>query len=148
VLDNVLVPIFFGSNREHNHRIAKTKAIEILTEVGLKDRLHTPAFSLTLSDKKRLELARALGTEPSLIMLDEVMAGLTATEVGQLMDALRSIKKRRSLTILLVEHVMQAVMRFSDRVIVLHHGRMIADGDPTLIVEDPRVIEVYLGSGR
>ena len=146
VVDNVMVPVFFGARPEHGHEAARARAVQILTEVGLQHRQDNLAGSLTLSDQKRLEIARALGSEPALIMLDEVMAGLTATEVDELLESLRAIKQRRSLTILLVEHVMQAVMRLADRVIVLHHGEVIAEGDPSAIAQHPRVIEVYLGA--
>jgi branched-chain amino acid transport system ATP-binding protein len=125
VLDNVLVPVFFGAGCERDQTVAERLALEILAEVGLDGCVDRPAFSLTLSDQKRLEIARALGTQPCLIMLDEVMAGLTASEVNALIQAIRMIQQRRSLTILLVEHVMQAVMRLSDHVLVLHHGELI-----------------------
>jgi len=146
VLDNVMVPVFFGARAEHNHDAARARALEILGEVGLRGRHDKLAGALTLSDQKRLEIARALGSEPKLIMLDEVVAGLTATEIDELLESIRAIKERRSLTILFVEHVMQAVMRLSGRVIVLHHGEIIAEGDPHSISQDPRVIEVYLGA--
>jgi branched-chain amino acid transport system ATP-binding protein len=145
VLDNVLVPIFFGAGRQHNRSVAKELAIEILTEVELQDRRDRLASSLTLSDQKRLEIARALGTQPILIMLDEVMAGLTGTEVNRLLQSIQVVQRRRSLTIVFVEHVMQAVMRLSDRVVVLHHGRLITTGSPGSVGKDPRVIEAYLG---
>ena len=145
VLDNVLVPIFFGAGRQHNRSVAKELAIEILTEVELQDRRDRLASSLTLSDQKRLEIARALGTQPILIMLDEVMAGLTGTEVNRLLQSIQVVQRRRSLTIVFVEHVMQAVMRLSDRVVVLHHGRLITTGSPESVGKDPRVIEAYLG---
>jgi branched-chain amino acid transport system ATP-binding protein len=146
VVDNVMVPVFFGAKPERNHDVARARAVEILKEVGLERRQQELAGALTLSDQKRLEIARALGSEPSLIMLDEVMAGLTATEVDEILESIRAIKERRSLTILFVEHVMQAVMRLSGRVIVLHHGEIIAEGNPQAITQDPRVIEVYLGA--
>jgi branched-chain amino acid transport system ATP-binding protein len=145
VLDNVLVPILFGAGRQHNRSVAKELAIEILAEVELQDRHDRLASSLTLSDQKRLEIARALGTQPILIMLDEVMAGLTGTEVNRLLQSIQVVQRRRSLTIVFVEHVMQAVMRLSDRVVVLHHGRLITTGSPESVGKDPRVIEAYLG---
>jgi branched-chain amino acid transport system ATP-binding protein len=147
VLDNVMVAVFFGARAERDHDAARQRAVEILKEIGLDHKQHAPAGTLTLCDQKRLEIARALGSEPVLIMLDEVMAGLTATEVDELLESIRAIKQRRSLTILFVEHVMQAVMRLSERVIVLHHGEIIAEGDPHTITQHPRVIEVYLGAG-
>jgi branched-chain amino acid transport system ATP-binding protein len=147
VIDNVMVSVLFGARSERNHDAARARAVDILKEVGLQNRRDELARALTLSDQKRLEIARALGSEPRLIMLDEVMAGLTATEVDEFLAAIRAIKQRRSLTILFVEHVMQAVMRLSGRVIVLHHGEIIAEGEPQAVARHPRVIEVYLGTG-
>jgi branched-chain amino acid transport system ATP-binding protein len=146
VLDNVLVPVFFGAGCERDRTVARRMAADVLIEVGLDGRLDRLASSLTLCDQKRLEIARALGTQPSLIMLDEVMAGLTATEVNQLLQSIRLIQQRRSLTILFVEHVMHAVMCFSDRVVVLHHGKLITTASPENVAKDPRVIEAYLGA--
>jgi len=146
VLDNVLVPVFFGTCCERDQTVARRLAADVLAEVGLDGHLDRLASSLTLSDQKRLEIARALGTQPSLIMLDEVMAGLTATEVNQLLQSIRLIQQRRSLTILFVEHVMHAVMRFSHRIVVLHHGKLITTASPENVAKDPRVIEAYLGA--
>ena len=145
VLENVMVPIFFGAGRQRNRANAKKIALEILAEVELEDLADQLASSLTLSDQRRLEIARALGTQPSLIMLDEMMAGLTPTEFNRLLQSIRSIQQAKSLTILFVEHVMQAVMRLSDRIVVLHHGKLVTSGDPERVAEDPRVIEAYLG---
>jgi branched-chain amino acid transport system ATP-binding protein len=146
VLENVMVAALYGTSRERNHAKAAARAEEILGELGLDGRKAQLASSLTLAGQKRLEIARALATEPQLILLDEVMAGLTATEVNELLAAIRFIKQRRSLTILIVEHVMQALMRLADRIVVLHHGEKIVEGAPEAIVEDSRVIAAYLGA--
>jgi branched-chain amino acid transport system ATP-binding protein len=145
VLDNVRVAALFGTRQERNQARATDRALEILAEVGLLNRAGDLASSLTLSGQKRLEIGRALATDPKLIMFDEVMAGLTAAEVDEALEAIRQIKGRRRLTILMVEHVMQAVMRLSNRVVVLHHGELIAEGTPTAVAEDERVITAYLG---
>jgi branched-chain amino acid transport system ATP-binding protein len=102
--------------------------------------------SLTLPDRKRLELARALATGPRVLLLDEVMAGLNPTETGRLIDLIRTIHGR-GVTIFLIEHVMKAVMALSQRILVLNYGELIAQGVPEEIVRDPRVIEAYLGEG-
>jgi branched-chain amino acid transport system ATP-binding protein len=145
VLDNVVVGALYGVGQERSRARAAARAMEILADLGLAERADDPASSLTLSGQKRLEIARALATAPELLMLDEVMAGLTATEVGELLAVIQRIKDRMSLTILVVEHVMQALMRLSERVIVLHHGEMIAQGTPREVAIDPRVITAYLG---
>ncbi|HXP31488.1 MAG TPA: ABC transporter ATP-binding protein [Stellaceae bacterium] len=145
VLDNVRTAALFGRRQERSHARATAQAREILAELGLADRAEDAAATLTLSAQKRLEIARALATAPKLILLDEVMAGLTATEINEFLAAIRRIKERRDLTILVVEHVMQALMQLSDRVVVLHHGELIAEGTPKAVAEDERVIAAYLG---
>jgi len=101
---------------------------------------------LTLGGRKRLELARALATSPRLLMLDEVMAGLTPAESGRALEMLQSIHARRGLAILVVEHNLRAMMQLCSRVVVLHHGEKIAEGTPETITRDPRVISAYLGA--
>jgi branched-chain amino acid transport system ATP-binding protein len=145
VLENVMVAVLYGTSRERSIAKAAARAEAILRELALDHRKAQLASSLTLSGQKRLEIARALATEPRLILLDEVMAGLTATEVNELLAAIRVIKQRRALTIVIVEHVMQALMRLADRIVVLHHGEKIVEGAPEAIVADRRVIEAYLG---
>ena len=103
------------------------------------------ASSLTLPDRKRLEVARALATEPRLLLLDEVMAGLRPTETNHMVALLRELNANLGLTILLIEHVMRAVMALSGQIIVLHHGEVIATGSPDEVTRDPAVLECYLG---
>lgn len=145
VLDSVVVGALYGVRGEKSIARATERAMDILKELGLSNRADDPASSLTLSGQKRLEIARALATAPELLMLDEVMAGLTATEIAELLVVIRRIKERMSLTIVMVEHVMQALMQLSGRLVVLHHGELIAQGIPQAVAVDPRVISAYLG---
>ena len=132
----------------HLHERARAKALEraeaIARQVGMEAQLDTPAQGLTIAGRKRLELARALATQPRLLLLDEVMAGLTPTEVNEIVAVIKGIRDT-GVTILLIEHVMQAVMSLSDEIYVLNQGRIIAHGGPREIASDPQVIEAYLG---
>jgi branched-chain amino acid transport system ATP-binding protein len=141
VLENVRVGALA---RARTFEAATRKAREVLGLVGLLDRADRPARGLTVADRKRLELARALATEPRLLLLDEVMAGLTPTETERVVDLCRTIQAS-GIAILLIEHVMRAVMTLSQRVVVLDQGRTIASGPPARIASDPRVVEAYLG---
>jgi len=124
---------------------AQRKAAALLELVGLSSRKSELAKNLPLAEQKRLEVARALATEPQVLLLDEVMAGLTATEVNSFTTLIHQIRSRGT-TILLVEHVMQAIMAICDRIIVLHHGVKLAEGLPQEIAKNQKVIEVYLGT--
>ncbi len=120
-------------------------AHEVMWRLDLFDKRDQLAASLTLPDRKRLEVARALATRPQLLLLDEVMAGLRPTETDRMVAILRELNRAGGLTILLIEHVMRAVMALASRVLVLHHGAAIAQGAPDAVVREPAVIESYLG---
>ncbi len=141
VLDNVIVGAL---RRERRVPQARRRALEILESLGLGAKRDLPASSLTLPDRKRLEVARALATGPRLLLLDEVMAGLRPTECDQMVEVFRELN-RGGLTILLIEHVMRAVMALARQVVVLHHGEIIAQGAPAEVVRNPAVLECYLG---
>jgi branched-chain amino acid transport system ATP-binding protein len=125
---------------------AMRRAHEILWRLDLFEKRSRLAGALTLPDRKRLEVARALATEPKLLLLDEVMAGLRPTETDHMVGILRRLSQDGGLTILLIEHVMRAVMSVASRVLVLHHGAAIAEGTPEAVVRDPAVVESYLGA--
>ncbi|MBW7886184.1 MAG: ATP-binding cassette domain-containing protein, partial [Caldilineaceae bacterium] len=141
VEDNVRVGVFL---HVRDASAAERQAREIVERVGLGPFAATPAHALTTAALKRLELARALATQPRLLLLDEVMAGLTPTESASIVALIQQIRAE-GMTVLLIEHVMKAIMSLSDRVVVLHHGEVIAAGAPAAVVSDPRVVEAYLG---
>jgi len=145
VFDHVFLGSICGTESRTKTADAQRKAATLLEMVGLSARKSDLARNLPLAEQKRLEVARALSTEPQVLLLDEVMAGLTATELTSFTTLIREIRNEGT-TILLVEHVMQAIMDISDRIIVLHHGVKIAEGLPREIVTNKRVIEVYLGT--
>jgi branched-chain amino acid transport system ATP-binding protein len=141
VLQNVMVGSFL---RTADPGFARERALEAMELVGLSGRRDTPARSLTISDRKRLEVARALATRPRLLLLDEVMAGLNPTELGQMLDILKRIRGQ-GVTLLVIEHIMAAIMTISERLLVLHHGEKIAEGAPKDVAGDKRVVDAYLG---
>ena len=141
VLKNVTVGGFL---RSKNRNEAEEKALKVLEFVGLIDKKDVLGKSLTIADRKRLELARALATEPTLLLLDEVMAGLRPAEVEQVITIIRKINER-GITIFLIEHIMQAIMSLSDLIVVIHYGKKIAEGKPEEIASNEQVIKAYLG---
>lgn len=148
VLENVVIGCLFGAGRERSMARAAADAMGVLDEVGLAHRAHHLAASLTLVERKRLEIARALATRPRLMLLDEVMAGLTPTEISDALDMIRAIHRGRDLTLVVIEHVMRALMQLCGRILVLHHGAKIAEGAPEAVANDTQVIAAYLGSPR
>ena len=134
----------------HLHRPARADALaaaaQVAAAIGLAGELDQPADALTVAGRKRLELARALAIEPRLLLLDEVLAGLNPSEVRDMVPVIRTIAAR-GVTIVMIEHIMQAVMSLAERVFVLSQGRIIAEGAPHEIAADPRVVEAYLGHG-
>jgi branched-chain amino acid transport system ATP-binding protein len=145
VLKNVAVGKLFGKDQYRDRQSADKDAHRILEFVGLSEKAHALAKELSLADHKRLEMARALAANPELLLLDEVLAGLTPTETAEAMDVVREIRKELGITILMVEHVMKAVIGLCERIVVIHYGRKIAEGTPKEISENPDVIEAYLG---
>ena len=143
-LSNVILGSYFGMSPGMSSKDAVREATELLEFVGLSAVKATPAKDLTLANQKRLEVARALATNPELLLLDEMMAGLNPAEVGQAMELVTRIRDK-GITIIMIEHVMKAIMNVCERIIVLHHGANIAEGTPQEIVTSKKVIEVYLG---
>jgi branched-chain amino acid transport system ATP-binding protein len=140
VLRNVMIGAYA---RQSSLAAARRRSLAVLDRLGMANRAESLARNLTIADLKRLEIARAIATEPKLLLLDEVVSGLTATEVDELVGIIRGI--RADGTTIMIEHVMQAVMALSDVIVVLHHGEKIFEGAPRAAAADPRVVEAYLG---
>jgi branched-chain amino acid transport system ATP-binding protein len=141
VLENVTTGAFLRFPRR---RDAERRALQVLESTGLAERREQQGSALTIADKKRLEVAMALATGPRLLMLDESMAGLTPVELREIIELLRAVRKS-GVTLVIVEHVMEAVMQLSDRVVVLNSGKKIVEGTPREVIENPLVIQAYLG---
>jgi branched-chain amino acid transport system ATP-binding protein len=144
VLDNVILGALFGAPTHISAADADRQAAALLEFVGLSALSAVPAKDLTLANQKRLEVAGAMATQPELLLLDEIMAGLNSTEVAQAMELVAKIRNK-GITVIMIEHVMKAIMSVCDRIMVLHHGQKIAEGTPQEIATSETVIKVYLG---
>jgi branched-chain amino acid transport system ATP-binding protein len=142
VMENVEVPLEYAGARRSG---AAPSAMEILHEAGLADQAHAQAKSLTQVDLRRLELARALAVRPKLLILDEVMAGLSTSEVDAVLALVLRLNQQ-GITVLMIEHIMHAIMKFSQRVVCLDAGQIVAEGSPSAIVDNPIVRRIYLGA--
>lgn len=144
VLGNVLLGALFGTAAGISSAQATREAMQLLEFVGLAGKAGTPARDITLANQKRVEVARALATKPELLLLDELIAGLNPTEASEVMELVTQVRDK-GITIVMIEHVMQAIMSICDRIIVLHHGEKIAEGKPREIAKSKKVVELYLG---
>jgi branched-chain amino acid transport system ATP-binding protein len=147
-LENVLVGIIGRNDKAGGKEERREEARKVLKFIGLGNREQIPARHLTLIEKKRLEMGRALATRPKLLLLDEVLAGLNPSEILQALELIEVIRTELKVTLFWIEHVMGAVMRASDRIIVLDQGEKIREGAPGEVVSDPRVIQAYLGESE
>ena len=147
-VENVLVGRYFGSPDGTARQSARRAAEEILDLVGLGDKRDVPARHLTLAERKLVELARALATQPRLLLLDEILAGLGEAEAARVLALMERLRSQFKITLFWVEHIMRSLMEVCHRVLVLHHGEKIAEGSPRQVVADRRVVEAYLGAER
>ena len=145
VLENATIGRIYGRDSVKNRSRAESEALEVLAKVGLDGHASEKAKSLTLVDRKRLELARALATKPRLLLLDELLAGLNPSEVLASMELIQSIRDT-GITVIMVEHLVKAVFGIADRIVVLNAGDLIAEGTPKEIAHNPKVIDAYLGT--
>jgi branched-chain amino acid transport system permease protein len=143
VLENIMLGAFIHTT---DRRQAEAEALAIARQTGLGEQLQVEARSLTVGGMKRLEVARALATRPRILLLDEVMAGLYPTDIDKAIAMIRRIRES-GVSVVMIEHMMQAVMALSDRVIVINEGQVLTSGTPQEVVENPQVIEAYLGKG-
>ena len=141
VLENVMIPLHYGGRE----KASRERAMELISAVGLQHKAEEKAGGLSLAQRKRLELARALALSPEVLLLDEVFAGLNPTSIQEILSLLRSINEERKITLVLVEHVLKALFRLTSRVVVLAEGRLIYEGDPEGLKRDEKVIKAYLG---
>ena len=149
VLENVVLGAMFGvSHGVRAEHEARRRAAESLAFVGLEERTDQPVSSLNLHELRFLELAKALAGEPEVLLLDEVMAGLNEAELAASVEIVRNVRDRLGTAILWVEHVMSAVIQLAERAIVLDFGKVLAEGTPTVVMRDPRVVDAYLGQAR
>ena len=144
IIENLLIPMEYAASGRMESRNLRDQAMESLEIVGLQDRADENSANLTQIDMRRLELARALSAKPSLLLSDETMAGLSSSEVDEVLDMLFALNER-GVAVIMIEHIMRAVMKYSERIVVLDAGKKIADGSPDEIVNNPDVERAYLG---